>query len=472
MGRILKLVYSNSVELHGRTYHLSNGLPKKLVDHVQACTVKNDSFNSHENISYIERENPNWRGHFTLNNFYYYFQNFYGKENIISVDNVIDDSNVIYAYPIEINTTINALTDEHQLTINGETLAYTVIDTFEPKILELMRKGQLKIILSNIQDPCSSPASSVYEFEKVLKSNGISESNLICIFGNSYSVHTKTFPESRVKFTYGILPLQQQSKASFEFPRMTSLGYVSDIVRKEDIDRLKNTIRPKKFLSFNRSLRSHRYYLAYLAMKYSFLHEGIFSFINVPDTPARIKNQIEMFEGRPITDKEFYRLMNHFPIELDTETLDANQKRGFTTDSNKKEWYLDSYIHLTSETSFVVQEIDEPFFSEKTFRPINNLQPFIYLGNAYALKKLQSLGFKTFHPYIDESYDNEPDHIKRMKLIKTEILKLVKMPKKDLHNLYYSLQHITLHNFEVFISYKDSNPFEIAVNDIVNFNYD
>ena len=32
-------------------------------------------------------------------------------------------------------------------------------------------------------------------------------------------------------------------------------------------------------------------------------------------------------------------------------------------------------------------------------------KPFIVLGSKHFLKNLRSIGFKTFHPVIDESYD-------------------------------------------------------------------
>lgn len=470
MGRILKLVYSHQVELHGKTYHLSNGLPQLAVDYVKRCTVEENSFNSVGNLIRIEQQNPQWRGHFTLNNFYYYFKKFYGEDRIVSINDVVDDDNVVYAYPIEINTTVNALSDRHEVKFNGYNLSYNVIDTFGDKVLDYMRQGKLKMLISNVQDPCVH-SSSVNTFENILKFYGVSESNLICIFGNSYDHHSQQYFGSRVKFTHGILPLQQQALGVLDFPRKTSIGYISDIVRKEDLDNLKNTIRPYRFLSFNRTLKSHRYYLAYSAVKHNYLDQGIFSFINVNEDWQQVRHHIEKFNQQPISDEEFNNLISMFPHELDTQELDADQKRGFTTDNNKKDWYSNSYIHLTSETSFDTDHPIGPFFSEKTFRPIINLQPFIFLGNTGSLKKLQELGFKTFHPKIDETYDTVSDPILRMQLIEKEILKLQKLSLQDLHELYYSFANILLYNFEVLMSYKDTNPFEIAVADIENYEY-
>ena len=36
------------------------------------------------------------------------------------------------------------------------------------------------------------------------------------------------------------------------------------------------------------------------------------------------------------------------------------------------------------------------YLTEKTFKPILNMQPFVIVGNAYSLKMLKQLGYKTF----------------------------------------------------------------------------
>jgi hypothetical protein len=113
-------------------------------------------------------------------------------------------------------------------------------------------------------------------------------------------------------------------------------------------------------------------------------------------------------------------------------------------------------VHLTTETGFVRNE--SPFFSEKTWRPILNLQPFIYLGNCGALNKLQQMGFKTFHPYIDETYDTEQDIKKRFALIKQEILKIANMPMNELHDWYYSMISILMYNQHHLYTFRNYNP--------------
>ena len=66
--------------------------------------------------------------------------------------------------------------------------------------------------------------------------------------------------------------------------------------------------------------------------------------------------------------------------------------------------YSRSKIELVTET-----ETDFFFITEKTIKPIRAGIPFVMVGCQNYLKKLRQLGFKTFHPHIDESYDSEPN---------------------------------------------------------------
>ena len=73
--------------------------------------------------------------------------------------------------------------------------------------------------------------------------------------------------------------------------------------------------------------------------------------------------------------------------------------------------HLDSYWNFIVETHF---DQDTCFLTEKTFKCILNLQPFIVVGSAGSLRLLHHLGYKTFSDIINERYDNETDPYQRM----------------------------------------------------------
>ena len=71
------------------------------------------------------------------------------------------------------------------------------------------------------------------------------------------------------------------------------------------------------------------------------------------------------------------------------------------------------------------------------------------------MKRLRTIGYKTFSSIIDESYDLEVDNNKRRKMIELEIERLCNLPLDELHNLYVSIKDILEYNFEYFINKLD-----------------
>jgi len=69
------------------------------------------------------------------------------------------------------------------------------------------------------------------------------------------------------------------------------------------------------------------------------------------------------------------------------------------------EKFTNSYLHIITET-YIENEKNMLNLSEKTFKPIWYLQPFIIIGQTGSLKYLKQLGYKTFDKFIDESYDS------------------------------------------------------------------
>lgn len=67
------------------------------------------------------------------------------------------------------------------------------------------------------------------------------------------------------------------------------------------------------------------------------------------------------------------------------------------------EIYYDAYINVVTE-AFPDKEID-CFITEKTFKPMLQLQPFMIQGNRYTLRRLREAGYQTFSELWDESYD-------------------------------------------------------------------
>ena len=107
-----------------------------------------------------------------------------------------------------------------------------------------------------------------------------------------------------------------------------------------------------------------------------------------------------------------------------------------------KDMYLNTWVSLVTESTFFEYE-HSVFISEKTFKPIACLQPFIIVGTKGTLKYLRKLGYRTFDGFIDESYD-ECEDSDRFSAIMDTIKKIQAIPDKAAW--YESMRDILEHN--------------------------
>lgn len=453
MDSILKIVYDNWYN----SFPIPNGIPKSLIPYLHKNL--DNSLNIKSSIDQLFNRGDIFvfRGHEQFN---YYF-----NHNIISSDDIKDD-NATYLYPIEIRTVLSTLYNNHTCIIDYQEITYSFKDTLSPATLEHLKFGRLSLVINLIVDPISN-SSDVRAIEYYMNDLGIDGSNIIIICGNDYKTeYSKLEPDSRVKLYESAFLIQQAAHQMANYPTISDLGYESNNVKLNNLD--PQNIRNKKFLCFNRQLnwREQKVIMAHFAIKYNLLADNIFSFISIMEY-IDIVNSIERLYTNGIDNineiaKKIYDLL---PYEIDTQILSKDEKTGFGVNNNKQELYLDTYIHLTMETRFLYG--DTPFLSEKTFRPIVNLQPFLYFGNHHALAKLHDLGFKTFHPWIDESYDLEADPKKRILMLEHELVKLNNKSINEIHNWYYSTTDILLHNQSNLEKFKDTNPYANFLKDIL-----
>jgi hypothetical protein len=91
--------------------------------------------------------------------------------------------------------------------------------------------------------------------------------------------------------------------------------------------------------------------------------------------------------------------------------------------------------------------------TEKTLRALACGIPFLLLCGAGSLQTLRNYGFKTFEPYINEAYDQEPDSQKRMDMVVSEMQRINANPVA----IFEKCKHIVEHNKKHFFSNKFFN---------------
>ena len=389
MDSILKLVYDHWYYKDGKKYNIPNGIHPAIVEQINKKIVEDNIWSS-DAIAKLESDGPIMP--FNEASFSGYFKRDC-IDNVIRIDEISNYPNCIFLYLIEIRFTLLSLFSKHVYSNGGKSFEYSLKDTIPENTLKLLQSGKIKLLIEYTHDPITQ-IQKIKSFEDYIKNIGIDPNNVIISAGNNFKEYFITYPDSKLKFTCGELLIAQQfSNEIANYPRYTDLGYISDMVRQDDLD-LK-IYRKKRFLCFNRTLKSHRFAIAHYALKYKLLDDSIFSFIN--DHGYSVEHNVnitkKLLDSEPTLVENLIKLKTMLPYEIDTQNLSFKQKTGFSIANSKKEWYIDTYIHLTTETCFETENI---FFSEKTWRPIANLQPFVYVGNYHALQKLKTLGFKLF----------------------------------------------------------------------------
>lgn len=214
--------------------------------------------------------------------------------------------------------------------------------------------------------------------------------------------------------------------------------------------------RPKHFLNFNRQPRPHRVFCVSQLIRRKLLNNFLVSFPPYDLYKFYGVDYLRHHINVPTVMNDVLRMKSILPLEIDTDDFLMNH--AFT---HNKTPYLDSYINLVSETRFYDTRGDSVFFSEKIFKPIANLQPFIIIGPAGSLAKLRQMGYITFDPFINESYDSEPDPYHRIEMILDEVERLCRLPLQTIHNWYGGIFPLLVHNKHVMLEGEE------CTNDIV-----
>ena len=106
--------------------------------------------------------------------------------------------------------------------------------------------------------------------------------------------------------------------------------------------------------------------------------------------------------------------------------------------------------------------------TEKTLRPIACGHPFMLVAGPGSLDYLRSYGFKTFSPWIDESYDLETDIATRMKLITKEMQRIENFLPLQKQNFLTQIQSIAAYNKNHFFSNEFFNKIHNELVDNLN----
>jgi hypothetical protein len=303
-----------------------------------------------------------------------------------------------------------------------------------------------------------------------------------------YDVFTKLLkeydiPENRVvvfDFMNNIekIPVEYNSEVKFKYYNwlMVAWEHYVSLPKTQSNFKNKDYIRDKYYITLNKSVtKQHRLFLMHFLWKYNLVDKGFVSFFHEKDNEeyrsqffGNMTNNDDDVYFEILNSKEvqtFYNWLNDNPLWVDVswEEFKKFSEHHEYHSSAPNEVFIDktdnayknSYFNILTESYFIESQIFfnsqkklvEFSLNERNILPINAYQPFIAMNGQGHMKGLRDLGFKTFHPYIDESYDDVVNVHKRFNMIKQEINKLCSMSKQEIHDWYWSMEEIYKHNF-------------------------
>lgn len=172
---------------------------------------------------------------------------------------------------------------------------------------------------------------------------------------------------------------------------------------------------------------------------------------------------IKQFQQQGILDSALWTslhgdVIHYLPPQYEVDQFAANVDRpcsdGFVKNQLfnnlwgeiyiKPDPYWDTYFSVVTETVF-----DAPwsFFTEKIAKPLAMGHPFVVAANAGFYRDLRDLGFQTFDPIIDESFDTIQDSAARLARVRDVVVDLcgqdlVKLLQECRAICKYNQQHL------------------------------
>jgi len=373
------------------------------------------------------------------------------SKNYIIAQDGVPSNDEKHFYPIEVFGNHRRLLDGNDYkNLNDVKYSTSFRTGVSQKIIDLAKKDRIKFIINYSHEPFSDKWF-IDEFEKMIVNMGLNMDMFYFFVGTSnlYDLIPDTkkynfYFEDAIITSTAIKIKNLKSQPNF------TLGYKTEWIDDVEIDKIRN----KHFICLNRNSQKPFRYTFGCFLESNNMWDKIYaSFLKKSENRAIYLTGIEEFDLAIKNSEESF--MNKLPIEVDTQN--SEDKESFeVAKAFKKEIYLDSYIYIVTETNFE----NDIFLTEKICNPMAVLQPFIIFGAYGYLKYLQSLGFKTFDGFINESYDAIENNEQRYFKVCSEIERISNLPIEDLHNWYNSIKEILIYNRNHLLGFADKIMFK------------
>jgi hypothetical protein len=221
-----------------------------------------------------------------------------------------------------------------------------------------------------------------------------------------------------------------------------------------------NNLLPKRFSAFSRRYEDWRFEFFCNLIENNVLDQFYYTFTN--GHPESLPYPHEIITKEELKNSDIAKKISRNKEELDVwiENLPycldlLDQPNSFPLEIY--DLYKKSHINIVLETRLVHLN-DGIFITEKTYRAISMSRPFILFAPNIGINVLKQLGYKTFEPFIDESYSRIDESLEsKCQIIIKEIVRFSSMSDTEFYNVTQSLQEIAKYNFTNFMRLGSNN---------------
>jgi hypothetical protein len=333
----------------------------------------------------------------------------------------------------------------------GKQSGTSVLDNISPQYLKLLQQGQALLVLDQSLEGYQTEWLWQFFHEDCSK-HGVNPRAVVYVTGNMIAdeQYTNWANDHKVCDTMKVIPYMHFERDIQQIAKRVNLvsNFDTNLEYKKS-----NPI--KTYNCLQKRQRVHRSWFYLYLYKNNLLDAGLVS-------TNSYGNHIPNIDGIKPPQQLLEEAGKLLPLVVHGEPNNVKDDQHYINRILDKVC-LDSWVSVVSEASFVDSE-NTLFLSEKIFKPIACMHPFIILGNKGSLKKLKEMGYKTFEGFIDERYD-ELDTFPRFEAIIHAIKQIDAI--EDKVEWYKSMRHILEHNYRVFCASEHKDV--VAHTSLINY---
>jgi len=357
---------------------------------------------------------------------------------ICNIDHIYNSSK--WVYPIAIKNPIL----EKDIYINSSASNKNFfINRIDQRVLEEIAKGRGWICLDVTEEPISNNSlAHLVNYIRNCVSYEFKRSNIKKLLERTFILTTQMnsskHPYIKDKFVFN---LTSRREADVQLLNSTAMAAIINNPSVESQVRVQDK-KVYSFFNYEYTTEEIRFTSIALLQKLNLLNYGHISLLD---------------KGKDFSDyyHDFCGTYNKRKMNITFNQTDKVHELLDVVDTLDK-----SHINLVMEAYYDTSDLDTLYITEKTFRNYYLKKPFIVIGQSETLSALRELGYKSFHPYINEKYDETKNGSERLQKIFRELRKLCSFTEEDWKEFYENISPILEHNFKINTEVRPKTSYE------------